>query len=130
MSDRAEMTERHGRILAELAELGLGSARDLQQRQLAAETPKDAAVLASALHRISRSVRQCLALEARLERDARRQEIEDRDDVRAETERRVGKRRDRIKAAVERLVWTEYEDSEANVLVDDLDMLLDQEELS
>jgi hypothetical protein len=37
---QAEMTGRHGAVLAELAGLGLGLARDLQARALAAETPE------------------------------------------------------------------------------------------
>jgi hypothetical protein len=130
MSDRAEMAERHGRILAELAELGLSSARDLHQQQLAAETPEQKAALANSLHRISRSLRQTLALEARLARDARRTDLEDRTEARRDAARRVAQRRQRVEATVERLIWTEYEDSEAGILVDDLDMLLDEAELT
>jgi hypothetical protein len=130
MSEPAEITERRRRILAELSELGLASARDLHQRQLAAETAKDAALLANSLHRISRSLRQTLALEAKLDRDAKRDILEDRKEARREAARRVAQRRQRVEATVERLIWTEYEDAEAGVLVDDLDMLLDEAELT
>jgi hypothetical protein len=130
MSEPLEITERRRRILAELSELGLASARDLHQRQLAAETAKDAALLANSLHRISRSLRQTLALEAKLDRDAKRDILEDRKEARREAARRVAQRRQRVEATVERLIWTEYEDAEAAVLVDDLDMLLDEAELT
>ncbi|MDB5441932.1 MAG: hypothetical protein JWP73_308 [Phenylobacterium sp.] len=130
MVDRTEMTERHGAILAELAALGLGLARHLNERAFAAEAPEDKASLTLAFHRASRSVRQTLALEARLQRDAQRQALEDRAEVRQDAERRVAKRRARVRAAMERLIWTEHEDAEAEVLVDDLEMLLDEDELS
>ena len=76
MGGPENMAERQGRILAELSELGLGLARDLQARALAAEDPKAAADLGLAFHRISRSVRQSLALEARLQRERGRDERE------------------------------------------------------
>jgi len=131
MSDHAEMAERHGAILAELSELGLSLARDLHQRAMTAETPDEAAGLAGAFHRISRSVRQSLALEARLERDRCRADREDQAEIRREHERRVSRRKAQVRAAVERLVWTEAEDDvEAERLVDDLEMLLDEEVLA
>ncbi|MDB5495951.1 MAG: hypothetical protein JWP86_3288 [Phenylobacterium sp.] len=130
MVDRTEMTERHGAILAELAALGLGLARHLNESAFAAEAPEDKASLTLAFHRASRSVRQTLALEARLQRDAQRQALEDRAEVRQDAERRVAKRRARVRATLERLIWTEHEDAEAEVLVDNLEMLLDEEELS
>jgi hypothetical protein len=66
------MAERHGRMLAELAELGLGLARELHGRAVDAESSQEKAQLADAFQRMSRSVRQSVALEAKLQRDARR----------------------------------------------------------
>ena len=74
----AEMAEKHARILGELAEFGLNLARKLHDQAMAAETPQETAELARAFHSVSRSVRQTLALEARLARDAGRQDLEDR----------------------------------------------------
>jgi len=51
-------------ILAELSELGLALARDLQACALAADEASDKADLSLAFQRTSRSVRQTLALEA------------------------------------------------------------------
>ncbi|MDB5444046.1 MAG: hypothetical protein JWP86_3273 [Phenylobacterium sp.] len=123
MSDRQEITERRARILAELSELGLASARDLHQRQLAAETAKDAALLANSLHRISRSIRQTLALEAKLDRDARKE-------TRREAEARVAQRKAQVKATVERLIWDEAETQEReDHLRDVLTTFLDEDDL-
>src|SRR5690348_5288091 len=63
MSDREEMAERHGRILTELSELGASLARKVHAQAMEAETPDETATLTTAFHRISRSVRQTLALE-------------------------------------------------------------------
>jgi hypothetical protein len=129
MSRAAEMAERHQAVLTELSALGLDLARVLHERALAAETPEETAALAGAFHRISRSVRQTLALEARLKRDLKRQ---DRDDL-AETERQqtslIRTRKAQVRAAVERLVWTEAEPDEAEDLLSDLDERLAEEAL-
>ena len=60
------MHERHARLLGRLAELGMALAEDLHARARAADTPQEAETLASGFHKLSRSVRQSLALEARL----------------------------------------------------------------
>jgi hypothetical protein len=122
------MAERHGRVLAELAELGLTLARTLHEKALAAETPEAACELGLAFHRISRSVRQTLALEARLEREHLRLARE-ADEERQELERRrvdgLAQRKARVRAAVEQLIWIEAEEPEAEELRDELDDRLD-----
>ena len=131
MVDRAEMAERHGRVLAELSELGLSLARELHGRALAAETPEAAADLALAFHRISRSVRQTLALEARLERDRTRHAREAQAESGRQAQARVSRRKAQVRAAVERLIWTEAErDEDAERLSDAFDDLLEAESLS
>lgn len=62
------MEDRHGRILAELAGMGLELARDLRERALAAGTAEEATSLARAFQSISRGVRQTLALELKVAR--------------------------------------------------------------
>ena len=113
----------------ELAALGLGLCRNLQERALAAEDAAEAAMLANAFHRVSRSVRQTLALQAKLTRDAKRDVIEDRIEARAETRRAVDRRRKRVATTVERLIWTEREADEAEDLADQLETLLESAEL-
>jgi len=122
MFELRDTAERHGRILAELSELGLSLARDLQQRALAAETPEAAASLANAFHRISRSVRQTLALEAKLtpEHQRRVQEADAIEEIR-QRPIRAEQRRTEVRTAVERLIWAEAEGQEAEDLLADLD---------
>ena len=124
------MAERRGRILAELAELGLSLARVAHERALAAETPEATSELALAFHRISRSVRQTLALEAKLERDRAHQDREVRAEAARQHENGVARRKNQVRMAVERSVWNEAEGAEAERLIDELDDLLEEEALS
>jgi hypothetical protein len=103
---------RHGKILAELAQLGLSLAKDLHARALDAESAEEAARLATAFHRISRGVRQTLALEAKLMRDeqAYLRDFPRQPDPRRQE--RVALRRRQIHQEVERAIWNEYDDAE------------------
>lgn len=116
MSNAAARAERQSAMLDELAELGLALARDLQRRALQAEAPQEAASLADAFHRVARSVRQSLALQARLAREVR-QDVAD-EQVEADRERRVAahRRKKVLAEALERIVWTECEADEAENL--------------
>ncbi|THD76256.1 MAG: hypothetical protein E7812_16900, partial [Phenylobacterium sp.] len=118
MSIQADMAERRLAILGELSELGLSLARDLHSAALAAEDIAEKAKLAEAFHRTSRSVRQSLALHARLVRDDTRQDREAVAQAARETDARVSRRKAQVKAAVERLIWTEHEASDAEPLLD------------
>lgn len=103
---------RENEILDELAELGLALARKVQGRAMAAADGDDDEVLAdltSAFHRISRSVRQTLALKDRLARmrklDARR----DGDDALGGHVARHMLRKGQVRAAVARVLRKDYE---------------------
>jgi hypothetical protein len=111
--------------LAELTQVGMTLVRDLQARALAAESAADAADIALAFQRVSRSVRQSIALKARLERDRHRQAREDLADAALATGKAVERRRTRIRLAVERAIWDEAEGEEAERLLDDLDDALE-----
>ncbi|WP_394762846.1 hypothetical protein [Phenylobacterium sp.] len=131
MSSLADIAEKHARILGELAEFGLNLARKLHDQGMAAETPQETADLARAFHSVSRSVRQTLALEARLARDARLQDDADRAEagrlehnawLRADEDAKAptNDRKNRIGAVVQRLIQAEYEDEdEAERLCDE-----------
>ncbi|WP_374574847.1 hypothetical protein [Phenylobacterium sp.] len=125
MFDAADIADRQGRILGELADMGLEIARDLKDRALKAASREEAEGLALAFHRISRSIRQSLALEVKLAKDrceaARLQRI-DRD-------RRTQARKAQVRAAVGRLIWTEHEPAEAERLTEDLDGFLAEDAL-
>ncbi len=128
----ADMAQKHARILGELAEFGLDLARKLHDQGMAAETPEETADLARAFHSVSRSVRQTLALEAKLAREAARQDHDDRAraGLLAEKERvdaaqladaPYRERKNRIGAVLERLVYSEYEDEgEIERLMDEI----------
>lgn len=121
MATDAEMTERHARGLAELTELGLSLARDLHACALAEPDPRTKAETALAFHRVSRSVRQSMALEGRLKRDLARQDQEARAEAVRAAVTQVRTRKAQVRAAVERLIWTEAEnDEEAERLIDEL----------
>lgn len=109
----ADMAARHRANLTELAELGMALARDVQGRAMAATDKKAKADLTLAFHRVSRSVRQTMALEARLERDLRLALREAAGEAARATLERVQNKRALVRTAVERLVWTEVEDDEA-----------------
>ena len=109
METAADMHERHARLLGRLAELGMALAEDLHARARAADTPQEAETLASGFHKLSRSVRQSLALEARLRRDAERVRREEEAKTEAAAEKPAIRRRAEAKARLDRLIWTEAE---------------------
>jgi hypothetical protein len=110
--------------LAELAEMGLSLARDLHARALAATDDKAAADLTLAFHRVSRSVRQTYALEARLERERRLALREAANEAARERLDRIQKKRSVVSRAVAPLVWTEAEGEEAEDLLDEIGSLV------
>lgn len=133
MYDAMEMAERHGRMLTRLAERALALAERVQEQALAAidaEDAKAAAELGLTFHRVSRSVRQTIALEARLVRDAARADR----DAAVEAERRrtailrdpaaMVRRKAALQDAVEKVIWTEREGEEAEDLLDRLETRL------
>jgi hypothetical protein len=67
MSSNDDMEARHGRMLAELAEAGMGVARSLYAATQAPPVSNaDFVLLAEAFHTVSRSIRQTIALELKL----------------------------------------------------------------
>ena len=130
MLERAEMAERHAAALRELTELGLALARDLQATALASADPEVKGRLSADFHRVGRTVRQSMALEARLLRDKLRFEREAEAALVEARKEAVKAKAVQVRAAVERLVWTEVEnEKEAERLVDELKALLEEEAL-
>ncbi len=114
------MEDRHGRILAELAGMGLELARDLRERALAAGTAEEATSLSRAFQSISRGVRQTLALElkvARFRHELQREAQAARGGGagiavgagRDRPEPAVLRRREAVAVEVERLIYCEEE---------------------
>jgi hypothetical protein len=128
MSDPTIMSERHAAILARLAEAGERLAMKHAERALAADDPEVEAKATAAFHRAARSVRQCLALEAKLARDARQADSEVREHAAREADGRRSRRRAEVREAVTRLIWTEAEDEFHGELLEvELDELLNRE---
>jgi len=120
-----DMAQRHGRMLGELAELGMELARGLKGRADAAETDAQAQSLAVTFHQIARDVRLTLALESRLARE--RQEI-----VRHEQARRLDRvyaRKAQVRAVLSDIVWRETEGEAAEALLEELDERLESQAL-
>jgi hypothetical protein len=120
MSDAPTPTQRQDEILTELADMGMAIARDLHRRALAAKDVATACELSLAFHRASRSIRQTLALEARLHRERRLVAQETDRKAREERLDRVQKKRDQVRKALTHEIWTEYEGDEAEALLDEL----------
>lgn len=126
-NERMEIQARHGEILAEVADLSLKLARKLHERAMAAETEEEVQAAASAFHRISRSLRQTLALEARLERDSRRDAIEARRFAEEDRRERLKARKAHVGNVGSRLIWTEAERDDIGRLLVDLKRWCDEE---
>ena len=121
--------ELRARRLARYAELVDSIAEHLHDEILAAGTAQDKRDLALAFHRVTRSARQTMALEAKLERDAKLDVVADL--ARAERIARepVQRRKAQITAAVERLIWHEASGQAAEDLESVLADIMDEEGL-
>ncbi|WP_297697142.1 hypothetical protein [Phenylobacterium sp.] len=128
------MAERHASVLRELTELGIALARDLQAAALASADPEVKGRLSADFHRVGRTVRQSMALEARLLRDAARFAREAEAGAEEARKQAVKAKSARVRAAVARLVWTEAEDpddedGEVGLVLDRLDRQLELAEV-
>jgi hypothetical protein len=125
MSVAADPEDLEKLALAELTQLGLSLARGLHAQALAAASASDAAGLALAFHRTSRSVRQSIALSAKLRRDANLKDRADRADAERAAASAVQRKRAQVRLAVDRAIWDEAEGDEAERLADGLEDALE-----
>lgn len=120
-----DMRERHGRVLGELAEVGMAMVRRLVQATQEADDNESLMQLGLAFHRVSRSVRQTVALELRLSQEirpeARRLTAQPFPPTLAESAP--------LRLRPERTGWNEYERDDSGEALEDLDVLLDADEL-
>jgi len=123
---------RREEMLGLLAERALALACAVQQRALEAETPQEMAALSVAFVKLSRSVRQSIALHARLESDRQRGDRQQQAVAPPSAPTPVERKGARVRRAVERLVWDEYdrddsgEEETAFSLLDDLNDRLEE----
>ena len=120
---------RQDRILAELSELGLALARDLQACALAADDVAVKSELSLGFQRASRAVRQALALEAKLERDRQRDARDVQADAIQVREDRGERRKAQVRFAVKRCVLDVYDGFDADNLLSDLEERLEEDGL-
>jgi hypothetical protein len=114
-------------LLDELSGLGMAMSRDLQGRCIAVGDAREAADLALGFQRASRSVRQCIALKAKLLRDLVRHDREDQAHASRQADTRILIRKAQVRLSVERAVWNEADGPEAERLLGELDDLLEAE---
>jgi hypothetical protein len=88
---------------------------------MAAEDPEAVGGLARSFQRIARSLRQTLALKARLKRERTREARENPPPAPPRDEARIQARLDEVRAAVQRVIWHEQEGERADYLHDLLD---------
>lgn len=131
MPNPTASSERREEILGELAEWMHAAAREAQRRLLAAETTDDFAKLTASLAKLARGVRQSILLHRRLETERlaaaqKAEEMAARSEGTSEFVPRHLKRV-RLRTAITRHVWREFEDDEeAELFRDDLNARLDE----
>ncbi len=109
LDDPAQATWRHDLILDELAAIGMAVVRDLRQRIAATDDAQETLKLISGLNQTARSVRQCLALQAKLFREVRGFDRARIDERRALQAARAEAAKDQVRAQVRQALWNEYE---------------------
>lgn len=120
MLDAAEIAADKA-LLSEFAEIAMDLARDLHASAKAAEDPEVKAKLAQEFHRIGRGLRPTLALKGRRARLSAREAFEAVRRERDGAKDAVAQRKVKVRAAVERLIWSEYEGDDAQEASDELD---------
>jgi hypothetical protein len=105
-----DITEADAAGLDELGGLDLAMARDFARRAQAEEDPNTAANLARTYHRMARSYRQTLAMKLRIKRELSREERPEPPQPRDPVRNR--ERRDLLRTAGRRIIWTEHEPAE------------------
>jgi hypothetical protein len=107
-----------------LFQAGIELSLAVQANAMTAE-PADQAKLSLTFHRLSRGVRQTAALRMRLAREAERAGREDAAEELGLAKARTEARKTRVRAAVERLIWTEAEPDERDDFIEVLGERLD-----
>ena len=118
MSEAADIADCDEQMLARLARRDLAAAERVHDKLMAAEDTAEIAELGRTYQRLARSLRQTLALKARLKRERAQPKLSPQDDPRTEP------RKAQVRAALSRLVWTEYEREEAESILDEAETML------
>jgi hypothetical protein len=121
--------DRDEEMLARLAEFDLAAAERVHGRLMAAEETSEIAELGRTYQRVARSLRQTLALKAKLKRD-REAAAKDISTDTASGGVAIARRLREVRPALARVIWSEAEDADhATLLEEELDELLSAERL-
>jgi hypothetical protein len=109
------LLDRDEQMLSRLAELDLSAAEKTHAKLMSAEDTAEIAELGRTYQRLARSLRQTLALKARLtrERAAAERKRKPGDDP------RVAARKAEVREALARFVWNEHEREDAESILDE-----------
>ena len=112
-------------MLSRLAACDFSAAEKVHAKLMAAEEASEIAELGRAYQRFARSLRQTLALKARLKREAAQAEREARPPPEAPGGVAIARRQGDVRAAVTRVIWNEaLTEAEAADFEDRLDIVL------
>lgn len=130
MAEPSPTAERREQLLGEFAEWLHATARETHRRAMAAEDAQEFAIYSNGLAKLGRGLRQTLALQARFEAER----LKDQAAGAAEAARNSDAPRqwkcNRVRHAMERLVWDEherdedYEDGPGERLLEDIETRL------
>ncbi|WP_297694860.1 hypothetical protein [Phenylobacterium sp.] len=112
MDNSGDRAARHEAVLKRVQQLSLALAEDLADAVVATRDEDKKARLAGAYHKITRGLRQAVALEARLARYEAAGERAEADRAKAAAREGAERRSAQVKARVERLVWNEYDEGD------------------
>ena len=129
MATSSQSAEEDIRLLDQLSGLAMAMAQRFQAQCLAAGEAREAADLALGFQRAARSVRQCIALKARLQWDAERREREARAEAEDARAVRAERRKAQVRTAVKRWVLDVHEGFDADNLLNDLEERLEEDAL-
>jgi hypothetical protein len=131
MTEAADIVEREAQMLGRLAELDLAAVEKVHAQLMQAEAAHEVADLGRTYQRFARSLRQTLALKARLAGErmrharVRREEAARARTARApQDETALEARKAEIREAVTRVAWDEYERTDAEEVLLEFEDLL------
>ena len=125
MSEALPPIDRDEAMLSRLAELDLALAEKVHAQAMAATEPDEINGLGRTYQRVARSLRQTLAMKARLRRERAERAAAPRAERRADP--RVQAHKAQVRAALRAHLWTEYEHEAAEQILDEADWFLDLE---
>ncbi|MFL5296374.1 MAG: hypothetical protein ACJ798_08335, partial [Phenylobacterium sp.] len=127
--DSAIMSEAHEQALGRLADRMLKYACHLLDEGEASDDRAEKARLGEVAAKLGRGVRQTIALQSKLAREARGDARAEEGQRTADAGARLGRHQERVCFPLRKLIWSEHEreSDEAEMLIESLDWLVDEE---